>query len=97
MGINDKVNRDLTLDSRQHFFKYFFSNCGEWSIDIPNRFSTLKGYEISSVGDTWVKIRDNIKTSAEKKVQIFKTHKNKPWLDQECSKLANKRKQTKSL
>ena len=29
-----------------------------------NRFSALEGLEISSVDDTWVKIRDSIKASA---------------------------------
>ena len=53
--------------------------------------------EISSVDDTWVKTRDSIKASAKEKVGILETTRNKPWLDEECSELANKRKQTKLL
>ena len=43
---------------------------------------------MSSVDDTWVNIRDSIKASQ---------NRNKPWFDQECSELANTRKQAKLL
>ena len=66
-------------------------------IDVANRFSALEGLEISSVDDTWVKIRDSIKASAKEKVGILETIRNKPWFDEECSELANTRKQTKLL
>ena len=33
---------------------------------VANRFSALDGLEISSVDDTWVKIRGSIKASAKK-------------------------------
>ena len=69
----------------------------EYQIDVANRFSALEGLEISSVDDTWVKIRDSIKASAKEKVGILETIRNKPWFDEECSELANKRKQTKLL
>ena len=48
----------------------------EYQIDIDNRFSVLEGLDIPSVDDIWVKIRDNIKVSAEEKVGILGTHKN---------------------
>ena len=32
----------------------------EYQIDVANRFSVLEGLEISSVDDTWVKMRDII-------------------------------------
>ena len=57
----------------------------------------MEGLEISSVDDTWVKISDSIKASAKEKVGILETNRNKPWFDEECSELANKRKQTKLL
>ena len=60
-------------------------------------FQALEGLEISSVDDTWVKIRDSIKVSAKEKVWVFETNRNKPWFDQECSELANKRKQAKLI
>ena len=45
----------------------------EYQIDVANRFSALEGLEISSVDDTWVKIRDSIKASAKEKVVILET------------------------
>ena len=41
----------------------------EYQIDVANRFSALEGLEISSVDDTWVKLRDSIKASAKEKVR----------------------------
>jgi hypothetical protein len=67
----------------------------EYQIDVANRFWALEGLEISSVDDTWVKIRDNIKESTEEKVGILERDRNKSWFDQECSELANKRKRPK--
>jgi hypothetical protein len=40
----------------------------------------LYGLEISSVDDTWVKIKDNVNTSAEEKVGILETHRKNPGL-----------------
>ena len=57
----------------------------------------MESLEMSSVDNTWVKIRDGIKASAENKVQILQTHRNKPWFDQECSELANMEKFAKLL
>ena len=54
-------------------------------------FSALEGFEISSVDDTWVNIRDSIK------VGVLETYRNKPWFDLECSELANKGKPAKLL
>ena len=53
--------------------------------------------EISSVDDTWVKIRDSIKASTKEKVGVLETNRNKPWFNEYYSELANKRKQTKLL
>ena len=66
----------------------------EDQIDVSNRFSALEGLKISSVDDTWGK---SIKASAKENEVIFETNRNKPWLDEDCSELANKRKQTKLL
>ena len=67
----------------------------EYQIYVANRFSALEGLEVSNVDDTWVKIMDSIK--AKEKVGILETNRNKPWFDEVCSELANKRKQTKLL
>ena len=41
----------------------------------------MEGLEISSVDDIWVKFSDSIKSSAEEKVGVLETHRNKPWFD----------------
>ena len=69
----------------------------EYQIDVANRFSDLEGLEISRVVDTWFIIKDSIKTSAKEKVGVLETNRNKPWFDEKCSELANKRKQIKLL
>ena len=63
----------------------------EYQTDIANRFSALEDLEISSENDTWVKIKESIKATPQEKVRVLETHSNKPWFDQECSELANKR------
>jgi hypothetical protein len=60
-------------------------------------FQSWKAWKFLIVDDTLVKIRDSFKASAEVKVGILETHRNKSWFDQECSELANKRKQAKLL
>ena len=47
-------------------------------------------WKVSSVDDTWVKIRDSIKVSVREKVEVLETNRNKPWFNQECSELDNK-------
>jgi hypothetical protein len=49
----------------------------EYQIDVTNRFSALEGLEISSVEDTWVKIRESIKASTKVKVGVLETYRNK--------------------
>ena len=84
--ITDKNNLNSLLDHKI---------TKEYQRDIANRFIAFEGLEISSVYDICVKIRDSIRASAEEKVGIFQTYKNKLWFDQEWSELVNKRKQTK--
>ena len=45
----------------------------------------MDALEISSVDDTWIKIRNSIKASAKEKVRILE-----PWFDLKSSELANK-------
>ena len=56
----------------------------------------LIGFQPSE-NDTWVKIKDSIKSAAKGKVGVLETHRNKPWFDQEYLELVNKRKQSKLL
>jgi hypothetical protein len=45
----------------------------------------------------WETIREYIKISAKESLGYFELKKHKPWLDEGCSKLLDKRKQTKLL
>ena len=54
----------------------------------------MEDLEISILRCTRVKIKDCIKASAEEKVGILETHRNKLWFDQKSSEFSSKRKQT---
>jgi hypothetical protein len=93
LSLKKGINQHLVLD-RYNLNKLLdHQTRKEYQVDVANRFSVLEGLEISSVDDTWVKIRDSIKSSAEEKVGILETHRNKTWFNQEWSELANKEKQ----
>ena len=49
------------------------------------------------VDETWIKIRDSVKASTEDKIGNLETHRDEAWFNQECSQLANERKQTQLL
>jgi hypothetical protein len=49
----------------------------------------MTGLDINSA---WESIRDNIKTSAKEKPRYYRLKHNKPWFDDECSKLIEQRK-----
>ena len=44
-----------------------------------------------------LKMRDSIKASGERKVGILEKHINKPWFDQECLEVLNKKKKQANL
>jgi hypothetical protein len=47
------------------------------------------------IDSAWETIRVNIKISAQKSQGYFELKKLKPWFDEECSKLLDRRKQAK--
>jgi hypothetical protein len=47
------------------------------------------------INSAWETIREYIKTSAKESLGYFELKKNKPWFDEICSKLLDKRKQAK--
>jgi hypothetical protein len=51
--------------------------------------------ESSDINIAWESIRENIKTSAKDNLGYHRLKHNKPWFDDECSKLINQRKQAK--
>jgi hypothetical protein len=45
------------------------------------------------INSAWESIRENIKTSAKEKLGYHRLKFNKPWFDEECSKLTDQQKQ----
>jgi lipoate-protein ligase A len=64
--------------------------------EISNRFAALESLDESfDVNNAWESIRENIETSAKDNLGYQKLTHNKPWFDDECSKLIDRRKQAK--
>jgi hypothetical protein len=60
---------------------------------ISNTFAALDNlYESSDINISWENIRDNIKTSAKENLGYHKLKHNKPWFDDEYSKLIDQQK-----
>jgi hypothetical protein len=48
------------------------------------------------INSAWESIRENIKKLGKEKRGYHRTKRNKPWFDDECSKLKDQRKEDKS-
>jgi hypothetical protein len=65
----------------------------KYQVEISNRVEILeKTDESLDINSAWENIRENIKTSAKNNLGYHKIKHNKPWFDDECSKLINQRK-----
>jgi hypothetical protein len=68
----------------------------EYQVEISNRFAALEILDESfDINNACESIRENIKTSAKDNVGYHRLKHNKPWFDDECSKLIDQRKQAK--
>jgi hypothetical protein len=68
----------------------------KYQVEISNRFAALESSDESfDTNNAWESIRENIKTSTKENVGYQKLKHNKPWFDDECSKLTDQRKQAK--
>jgi hypothetical protein len=68
----------------------------KYQVEISNRFAALESLDESfDINNAWESIRENIKTSAKNNLGYQKLKHNKPWFDDECSKLTDQWKQTK--
>ena len=70
----------------------------QYQVEISNRFAALEssdevGKELD-VNRVRENIRDNIKIAAEQSIGYYETKKKKPWFDEHCSIVAERRKQT---
>jgi hypothetical protein len=60
----------------------------KYQVEISNSFATLESLdENSDINNAWESIRENIKTSAKDNLRYHRLKHNKPWFDDECSKL----------
>jgi hypothetical protein len=65
-------------------------------IEISNRFTILESLDESfDINNVWESIKENIKTSAKDNLEYHRLKHNKPWFDDECSKLIDQQKQSK--
>jgi hypothetical protein len=65
-------------------------------VEISNRFATSENLDESfDINNAWESIIENIKTSAKDNLGYHRLKHNKPWFDDECSKLIDQRKQAK--
>jgi hypothetical protein len=68
----------------------------KYQVEISNRFTALESYDESfHINNAWESIRENTKTSAKDNQGYDRLKQNKPWFDNECSKLIDQRKQAK--
>jgi hypothetical protein len=65
-------------------------------VEISNTFAALESLDESfDINNAWESIRENIKTSAKDNLGYYRLKNNKPWFDDECSKLIYQQKQAK--
>jgi uncharacterized FlaG/YvyC family protein len=68
----------------------------QYQVKIRNTFAALENLEDSGdINRAWDNIRQNIKISAQENLGYCESKHRKPWFDEECSKLLDRRKQTK--
>jgi hypothetical protein len=68
----------------------------QYQVTIKNRFSALKNLQGNGdINRAWDAIRENIKMSAKECIGHCEAKCHKPWFDEECSKLVDRRKQAK--
>jgi hypothetical protein len=68
----------------------------KYQLEISNGCAALENLDESfDINNAWESIRENIKTSAKDNLGYHKLKFNKPWFDDECSKLIDQRKQAK--
>jgi hypothetical protein len=68
----------------------------QYQLTIRNKFAALENLEDSGdINGAWDNIRENIKTSAQESLGYCESKHRKPWLDEECSKSVDRKRQAK--
>ncbi|KAJ4446465.1 hypothetical protein ANN_13161 [Periplaneta americana] len=72
-----------------------------YQVEISNRFATLESSdEVEKeldVNSVWENIRDSIKIAAQQSIGYYETKKKKPWFDEDCCMVVERRKQAKLI
>jgi hypothetical protein len=70
----------------------------QFCVEVSNRFAALKDMEAEvEINSACEMIRENIKISAKESLCYFELKKHKPWFNEGCSKLLDRRKHAKLL
>jgi hypothetical protein len=87
------------IDTERFNVKKLYEGGGvkeQYQVTIRNKFAALENSEDSGdINDAWDNIRENIKTSAQESLGYHESKHCKPWFDEQCSKLVDRRKQAK--
>jgi hypothetical protein len=68
----------------------------QYQVTTRNKFAALENLEDSrDINRAWDNIRENINISAQGSLGYCESKHRKPWFDEECSKLVDRRKQAK--
>jgi hypothetical protein len=68
----------------------------KYQLEISNRVAALESLDESfDINNAWESIRENIKISVKYNLGHHRLKHNKPWFDDECSKLTDQQKQAK--
>jgi hypothetical protein len=68
----------------------------QYQVTIKNRFSALENLEDNGdINRVWDTIRENIKISVKECISHCEAKRHKPWFNEECLKLVDRRKQAK--
>jgi arginine utilization protein RocB len=68
----------------------------QYQVTIRNKFAAVENLEESGdINRAWDNITENIKISAKESLDYCEPKLRKPWFDEECSKLVDRRKQAK--
>jgi hypothetical protein len=68
----------------------------QYQVTITNKFAALENLEdCGDINKAWENIIDSIKISAQESLGYCESKHRKPWFDEECSKLFDRRKQAK--
>jgi hypothetical protein len=68
----------------------------QYQVTIKNKFAVLENSDDNGdINRAWETIRENIRILAKESIRLCESKSYKPWFDEECLKLVDRRKQAK--